>query len=74
MNKMASNVHFLLRKEGVSFKYLVKRAKNFMKYNWLSLSRPRLSRITAYLEKKIRSLPKHENLTTCKKKYCGKEE
>ena len=32
--------------------------------NWLSLSWPRLSRITAYLEVKIRSLPKHENLTT----------
>ena len=43
------------------------------KYSWLSLSRPRLSRITAYLEVKIWSLPKHENLTTCKK-YCGKEE
>ena len=42
-------------------------------YSWLSLSRPRLSRITAYLEVKIWSLPKHENLTTCKK-YCGKEE
>ena len=43
------------------------------KYSWLSLSRPRLSRITVYLEVKIWSLPKHENLTTCKK-YCGKEE
>ena len=43
------------------------------KYSWLSLTRPRLSRITAYLEVKIWSLPKHENLTTCKK-YCGKEE
>ena len=42
-------------------------------YSWLSLSRPRLSRITAYLEVKIWSLPKHENLTTGKK-YCGKEE
>ena len=30
----------------------------------LSLSRPRLSRITAYLEVKILSLPKHENLIT----------
>ena len=39
----------------------------------LSLSRPRLSRITAYLEVKIWSLPKHENLTTGKK-YCRKEE
>ena len=43
------------------------------KYSWLSLSRTRLSRITAYLEVKIWSSPKHENLTTCKK-YCGKEE
>ena len=39
----------------------------------LSLSRPRLSRITAYLEVKIWSLSKHENLTKGKK-YCGKEE
>ena len=31
------------------------------------LYRPRLSRITAYLEVKIWSLPKHENLTTGKK-------
>ena len=38
-----------------------------------SLSRTRLSRITAYLEVKILSLPKHENLTTSKK-YCRKEE
>ena len=36
-------------------------------YSSLSLSRPRLSRITAYLEVKIWSLPKHENLTTGKK-------
>ena len=42
-------------------------------YSWLSLSRPRLSRITAYLEVKIWSLPKHENLTTGEK-YCGKED
>ena len=42
-------------------------------YSWLSLSRPRLSRITAYLEVKIWFLPKHKNLTTGKK-YCGKEE
>ena len=33
-----------------------------MQYSWLSLSRTRLSRITAYLEVKIWSLPKHENL------------
>ena len=45
----------------------------WQKYNSLSLSRPSLSRITAYLEVKIWSLPKHENLTTGKK-YCGKEE
>ena len=43
-------------------------------YSWLSLSRTRLSRITAYLEVKILSLLKHENLTTGKKNYCGKEE
>ena len=41
-------------------------------YSWLSLSRTRLSRIAAYLEVKILSLPKHENLTS--KKHCGKEE
>ena len=35
--------------------------------SWLSLSRLRLSRITAYLEVKIWSLPKHENITTGKK-------
>ena len=45
----------------------------FCEYSWLSLYRPRLSRITAYLEVKIWSLPELENLTTCKK-YCGKEE
>ena len=33
-------------------------------YRWLSLSLPRLSRITAYLEVKIWYLPKHENQTT----------
>ena len=42
-------------------------------YSWLSLSRTRLSRITAYLEVKIWSLPKHEDLTKGEK-YCGKEE
>ena len=42
-------------------------------YSWLSLSRHRLSRITAYLEVKIWTLPKHENLTKGKK-YYGKEE
>ena len=40
-------------------------------YSWLSLSRPRLSRITAYLKVKIWSLSKPENVTA---KYCGKEE
>ena len=44
-----------------------------IKYSWLLLSRTRLSRITAYLEVKICFLPKHKNLTTCKK-YCGKGE
>ena len=38
-----------------------------LSYSWLSLSWPRLSRITAYLEVKILSLLKHENLTTGKK-------
>ena len=42
-------------------------------YSRLSLSRTRLSRITAYLEVKIWSLPIHENLTT-DGKYCRKEE
>ena len=37
------------------------------RYSWLPLSRPRLSRITAYLEVKIWPLPKHENLTRGKK-------
>ena len=46
---------------------------SFTLYSWLSLSRPRLSRITAYLEVKIWSLPIHENLTT-DGKYCRKEE
>ena len=39
---------------------------HIIKYSWLSLFRPRLSRITAYLEMKILSLLKHENLTTGK--------
>ena len=38
-----------------------------MKYSW-----PRLSRITAYLEVKILSLLKHENLTTGKKNIVEK--
>ena len=41
-------------------------------YSQLSLSRHHLSQITAYLEVKILSLPRHENLTTSKK-YYGKE-
>ena len=52
--------------------FCIKASKHFI-YSWLSLSRTRLSRITAYLQVKIWSLPKHENLTTGKK-YCGKEE
>ena len=47
--------------------------KYINKFSWHSLSRPCLSRITAYLEVKMLSLLKHENLTTGKK-YCGKEE
>ena len=39
---------------------------SFNHYSWLSLSRPRLSRITAYLVVKIWSLPKDEHLTTGK--------
>ena len=41
-------------------------------YSWLSLSGSRLSRITAYLEVEIWSLPKHENLTTGKKSIVKK--
>ena len=37
---------------------------NFVKYSRVSLSRPRLSRTTAYLEVKIWSLLEHENLAT----------
>ena len=40
--------------------------------SWLSLSRPRLYRITAYLEVKIWSLPRHDNLTTGKKNIVEK--
>ena len=42
--------------------------------SWHSLFRTRLSRITAYLGVENWSMPKHENLTTGKKNYCGKEE
>ena len=46
------------------------------KYSRLSLSRLRLSRITAYLEVKIGSLFKHVNVNISEhvSKYCGKEE
>ena len=60
----------------ISFpKIIIRLLKNTAdrQFSWLSLSRTRLSRITTYLEVKIWSLPKHENLTTCKT-YCGKEE
>ena len=39
---------------------------NPSQYSWLSFSQTHLSQITAYLEVKIWSLPKHENLTTVK--------
>ena len=47
-----------------------------MEYSWLTLSRPRLSRITAYLEANIWSLLKHENPITGNKILWkkGKEE
>ena len=52
--------------------------KAYKKYIQLTLiistSLTHLSRITAYLKVKIWSQPKYENLTTDKKKYCGKEE
>ena len=37
---------------------------SFFTYSWFSLSRPLLSQISAYLEVKIWSLLKHENLIT----------
>ena len=43
---------------------LQKIEKTCLNYSWLSLSRSRLSRRTAYHEVKIWSLPKDENLTT----------
>ena len=46
----------------------------FYHYSWLSLSRPRLSRITACLDVKIWSLLKHENLTTGKRNIVEKRE
>ena len=45
-----------------------------IKYNRLSLSRPRLSLITAYLQVKIWSLFKHEYLTTGNKILWKREE
>ena len=56
-----------------AFKQFAKFPRLIHLYSWLSLSRPRLSRITDYLEVKIWSLLKRVNLTTGKK-YCGKEE
>ena len=47
--------------------------KTIPKYSRLLLSRLHLSRITTYLEVKIWSLIKHENLKQVTK-YCGKEE
>ena len=52
----------LLRAEGVVNQLLPKYI-----YSRLSLSRLRLSRITAYLEEKIYSLFKHGNLTSANK-------
>ena len=52
-----------------SSKYLRKNARN-KKYSGLSLSRLRLSRITAYLEEKIWSFLNFRNLTPGNK-YCG---
>ena len=46
---------------------LAKNSIQIMRYSPLSLSRPRLSRKSAYCRVKIWSLPKHENLTTGKK-------
>ena len=71
---------FFMKKMWVSFAvqkplYLFIKLSIFkcVKYIWLLLSRPHLSRITAYLEVKLLSLPKHESLTAGEK-YCGKEE
>ena len=62
-----------LSKEIVKCHFSLTTTTPMPKYSWLSLSRPRLSRITAYLEAKIWSLPIYENLTT-DGKYCRKEE
>ena len=68
-NSVAINSNIIKR-----FKFFAYFWSNFsFYYSWLSLSRPRLSRITAYLEVKIWSLPIHENLTI-DGKYCRKEE
>ena len=60
----------------LKIKYLWARtfAKMYIIYNWLLLSRPHLSRITAYLKVKIWSLPKDENLTTGNKILWKREE
>ena len=81
--KGLSSVHEITRQKKQNKKTNKKKNKNkkthththtkIIKIQLLSLSRPRLSRITAYLEVKIGSLPKHEHLTTGKK-YCRKEE
>ena len=58
---------YLRKFYGPPSKVTVKALTASCKYSWHSLSRPRLSRITAYLEVKFLSLLKHENLTTGKK-------
>ena len=64
-----SRISFALKMANSNTHVLV----DISKYSCLSLSRTRLSQITAYLEVKIWSLPKFEQLTIGKK-YCGKEE
>ena len=63
---LSDNINYILET-------FIENLNTYSNYIWLSLSRTRLSRITAYLEVKILSLPKHENLTKGEK-YCGKEE
>ena len=48
--------------------------KWFLKYSRLTLSRPRLTRTTAYLEMKIWTLFSHENLTAGNKILWKREE
>ena len=69
---VARVVNWLTQKINAAYQYIYVYIHEYI-CSWLSLSRPRLSRITAYLEVKILSLSKHENLTTGEK-YCGKEE